>query len=232
VELSLPTMLFFGGAFDPPHNAHEDVLKKCGKVFSSAKLRIFIDQQPPPLGGQQKKPTPFKFREAMVELLIDEIAGQHDVGKIDLKVVSEPKSETPQYAVDRLQKLDLTEERAAWVLGDDQWLVFDKWKSWQKIEELVDFVVFPREERYEKTIEQYKNLFGKWNGETNFAESWLTESKSESGRPKLFLYHEPFSKLSSTGIRSDLRGLKSNVSKQIANYIEKNNLYSPAGGPV
>lgn|GEM_PF-6419005 len=229
MELNLPTHLFYGGAFDPPHIAHLELLKTCGKVFPKSKIHLFVDQNPPPLGEQQKKPTDILHRKKMVKLMLSQ---QSDLIEI-ARVVDELADEKPQYAVERLRNilpsLNLGTQKSAWVFGDDQWLSFSKWKEWKAITEMVDFIVFPRKYRPQRIVDQYKKLFDAPYQSNSFAKGWATLSPLISGPPTIYYYDQKISDISSTSIRSAKAKLTGSVPRSVASYIEDNHLYNLPG---
>ena len=227
MELNLPTLLFYGGAFDPPHNAHLELLKKCAKTFAEAKIKVFVDQTPPPLGLQQKTPTGFEERKTMVGLTLEKLQEINET--TSASIIIEKAASKPQYAIDRLKTQDLTLDRPAWIFGDDQWLSFDKWKSWGEIASLVNFVVFPRLHSVERIKQKYEALFTPWGEDLYFTQNWLTRKTNRQNKPRIFIHTKPTSDVSSTSIRRGEIDLEASVPHSVATYIKENSLYNTNG---
>jgi nicotinate-nucleotide adenylyltransferase len=222
VVVDFPQTLFYGGAFDPPHNGHLELLKTCGEFFKEATVKIFVDKRPPPLGGQQKKPTLFEHRKQMLQLLLGELSRGPET-----EILTEKDSDGPQYAIDRLRALGLgaSSPKPAWIFGDDQWLSFDRWHEWKEISTLVDFMIIPRSHPPKEIPAQYEKLFGEWTGDINLSRGWKTQIEQTPGLPRIYYFSEPISSVSSTNIRNQNIDLKNNLPKPILEYIQKNGLY-------
>jgi nicotinate-nucleotide adenylyltransferase len=115
----------FGGAFDPPHNAHVALARAAVQQFGLGELRIF------PTGQAWHKPrvlSPSEHRVAMAHLAFDELPGV---------VVDERETRRagPTYTVDTLLELQAEYPGAQLflMLGQDQALALKKWHRWQDI---------------------------------------------------------------------------------------------------
>lgn len=115
----------FGGAFDPPHNAHVALAEAALAQLDLAQLRIF------PTGDAWHKPRGLSgagHRLAMARLAFDGLPRT----VVDTREVLRAG---PTYTVDTLRELQQEQPDVQWVLiiGADQARSLPKWHRWQEI---------------------------------------------------------------------------------------------------
>ena len=138
---TLRSLLIFGGTFDPPHVAHITLPQIVRKTLGLQAVAYVPAARPPHKLDQQQ--TPAHHRLAMLRLaladqphtliLTDEL-DRADTGK-------------PSYTIDTLESLKTRLPESAvmrLLIGVDQLLIFDKWKSALRIEQLAEPVVMLR----------------------------------------------------------------------------------------
>lgn len=133
-------LIYFGGAFDPVHNGHLDVVKIVRKAFPTAKITIVPGFVVPKTDGSFKENlTPFVDRVAMAVIAFDEWP------LVDVSSMEE-ELPTPNYTFQTVEAVsrDLPASRIAWIIGADQLATFTKWKNARRILELASLIIVPR----------------------------------------------------------------------------------------
>ena len=129
-------IILFGGSFDPVHDGHINMAKKALEQRNAEEL-WFIPTQVSPF---KTKSTEFQHRLAMLNLRCKEDSR--------FKVCDiEGQEEGPSYTIDTviaLKKL-YPNKTFEFLIGDDQVENLDKWKNYEELLTLVDFIVYGRE---------------------------------------------------------------------------------------
>ena len=194
---------FFGGTFNPIHNAHLRIAQEAKDRFGLDRILLV------PSGySWMKDPKEIASREdrlRMAELAAEECEG-FEVSTI------ETDQEGPTYSYETLQKLKALypEDEICFIIGADQLMILEQWKKPEEIFRLATILVadrggFDQQEMEEKAAE-------------------LTERYGA----KIRIYHMEASELSSTELREQIRNgedIRSYVSDRVAEYIEKKELY-------
>ncbi len=120
-----PRIGVFGGAFDPPHNAHVALAEAAIAQRDLQALRIF------PTGHSWHKartPSSAAHRLAMAQLAFDAIPGV-------LVDAREIRRDGPTYTLDTLHELQAENPGAQLVLlmGSDQAMALPQWHGWREI---------------------------------------------------------------------------------------------------
>ncbi len=115
----------FGGAFDPPHQAHVALARAALAQLGLDELRIF------PTGDawhKTRRLSAASDRLAMARLAFEGLPG----AVVDERELSR---EGPSYTIDTLEALAAEAPGAEFVLlmGGDQWAAFTGWHRWQDI---------------------------------------------------------------------------------------------------
>ncbi len=142
-----PAIIVFGGSFDPPHGGHAACLKALSKQFPTSRILVIPAAAPPPTGGVTKKPwLSFEDRLELCRLMV------LDIGSPATVEVSELEGElsTPNYTVNTLEALlkvapkSHSGSKLAITMGADQFLAFETWHRPDRIVELADLILVPR----------------------------------------------------------------------------------------
>lgn len=125
MALTAPRVGVFGGAFDPPHNAHVALVEAALAQLNLAELRIF------PTGDawhKRRTLSPAEHRIAMAQLAF----GGYERTAIDAR---ETQRAGPTYTLDTLRELQQEQPAAQLVLimGADQAASLPQWHGWQEI---------------------------------------------------------------------------------------------------
>jgi nicotinate-nucleotide adenylyltransferase len=193
----------FGGAFDPPHDAHAALVKAALAQLDLAQLRIF------PTGQAWHKDRTLSAagdRLAMARLAFDGLAGT----LVDPREILRPG---PTYTLDTLRELqaELPAAQLVLILGADQAMSLPSWHGFEQILSIAIISVADR-----------ATPMGPAGG---FESGTLASLVPGARFEKLQL---PFMDISATEIRTraahgeDLRGL---VAPAVARYIDKHHLY-------
>lgn len=115
----------FGGAFDPPHQAHVALARAAIDQLGLTQLRIL------PTGRAWHKTralSPAEHRLAMARLAFEDLP-QVRIDERELQRVG------PTYTIDTLEALaeELPGAEFYLLMGADQWAAFDTWRRWQDI---------------------------------------------------------------------------------------------------
>ncbi len=194
---------FFGGTFNPIHNAHLRIAQEARKRFQLDRILLV------PSGySWMKDPAEIASREdrlRMAELAAEECEG-FTVSTI------ETDQEGPTYSCETLQKLkaQYPEDDIYFIIGADQLFILEQWKKPEEIFRLATILVadrggFDRQEMEDKAAE----LMERYGA-------------------RICIYHMEASELSSTELREQIRNgenIRGYVSDRVAEYIEKKELY-------
>lgn len=143
----------FGGAFDPPHVAHQAMARAALAQYKLDLLRVI------PTGSAWHKARPLTdatHRLAMVHLAFDDL----QPSCVDCREI---EREGPTYTIDTLTAVRRENPEAALYLfiGEDQARAFKSWHRWEDILQMATVVVAQRPETQDDTaspnFEQWHN---------------------------------------------------------------------------
>jgi nicotinate-nucleotide adenylyltransferase len=127
---------FYGGAFDPPHNAHLALARAAVQQLQLDELRIFPTGQAWHRSGQ---PAAAEHRLAMAKLAFDGFAKTC----VDDR---EMRRAGPTYTIDSLRELrrELPGVELFLIMGEDQARAFTTWHEWAEIARVATLCVAQR----------------------------------------------------------------------------------------
>ena len=143
-----PSLIIFGGTFDPPHSGHAACLKALIAQFPATRIAIIPAAVPPPTGTQAAK-TPWLTFEARLELcrlMVSDQCAEEFVDVLDI----EGQLSHPNYTLNTLKALQPSAPsnhsgtRLAILVGGDQFAGFDSWHLPDQIVEMADLIIVPR----------------------------------------------------------------------------------------
>ncbi|MDR2851953.1 MAG: nicotinate (nicotinamide) nucleotide adenylyltransferase [Burkholderiaceae bacterium] len=203
--LSAPRIGVFGGAFDPPHNAHVTLAACALAQLGLTQLRIFPTGQPWHKGGT---PSAADDRLAMARLAFAGMAG----AVVDAR---EMVRAGPTYTLETLLELQAESPRAelVLVLGADQALALPGWHRWLDILALAVVAVAQRA------------------GSTQAFDLARLPGLPQGMRTRFVSITLPPMDISATEIRRRAaaagQDLRAWVPPAVARYIEQHRLYQP-----
>jgi nicotinate-nucleotide adenylyltransferase len=206
MALERPRLGVFGGAFDPPHNAHLALVRAALAQSNLAELRIF------PTGQAWHKARPLSAAEhrlAMARLAFEQEPG----AVIDTREVLRPG---PTYTLDTLRELQREQPHAQLVLimGADQAASLHQWHG---IEEILSIAIISVAFRAQSTASAGRT-------DPNAAPALAPSARLET------LVLAPMD-TSATDIRSRAalgEDVSSLVPPAVARYIDQHHLYQTA----
>lgn len=190
-------LCIFAGTFNPIHNAHLMIVQYAADNFGFDKI-LFIPAFKPPHKDYDNNLSEHRFN--MVKLAIE---NNPHFEISDIEFQRESKSYT-YLTILELYKLYNVDGKINMLIGTDAFEKIESWYETDKLKELVDFIVFVRE-----------------NEKVNF------DKLKEKGYNFKFA-KMPFCDISSTEIRQKIQtnqSIQNLVTKEVKEYIEKNGLY-------
>jgi len=134
--------LLFGGTFDPPHRMHVRMAVDAARLLGCARILVVPAGRAPLRAAGSDGGARREERLAMVRLAFSQVAG----AEVD---ALEMEREGESFMVDTLALVAardrLTREDLVLLIGADQAMQFDRWRSWRRItDELAQVAVVPR----------------------------------------------------------------------------------------
>jgi nicotinate-nucleotide adenylyltransferase len=210
----------YGGTFDPVHNGHLKVARGVRKLFELDEVILIPACVPPHKRGAGITSAFHRF--AMLAL-----ATEHD-DNVSVSTVELDRPDHP-YAVDtvaRLREKMGSDYRLFFVMGADSWSEITTWREWQRLLTMCDHIVVTRP-GYELPADAGRGKMIDVRGkEAGAVQSVINESEST----QVFVTDAVFEDVSATTIRAAVKNgrladLKTMVPPEVANYIEKYELY-------
>jgi len=127
---------FYGGAFDPPHLAHQALARHALAHLSLDALFVVPTGQ---AGHKTPSKTPAFHRLAMLSLAFA------DTPQVVIDD-RETRRAGLSYTVDSLSELQAEHPQAQWflIIGEDQATALESWRAWEKIVQIAQVVVAAR----------------------------------------------------------------------------------------
>jgi nicotinate-nucleotide adenylyltransferase len=147
---------FFGGSFDPFHNAHRALAEAALGELKLDRLIVMPTANPPHRGALL-----FSADERLA-LTRAGLAGLSGAEVSDL----EARSHTPQYTIETLQHLSQTLGRKDWVicLGADSFLTLDQWHRASELMATYPCAVAPRTGVDQALVDEKARRWGQTRG--------------------------------------------------------------------
>jgi nicotinate-nucleotide adenylyltransferase len=209
---------FYGGSFDPVHRGHLAVARALLEQFELDEF-VFMPAFHAP-HKQRVKPTSAYDRYAMLCL-----ATQNEpkvfVSKMEIEMPERP------YSVETLTRLnaEMPDDEIFFVMGADSWMEITGWREWEKVLSLSNHIVVTRPgigigtEHVPDEIR--KRIVWKKVG---------MEAGTQHEPPSIYITDAVNLDISATEIRRKIRdgvtSWKQDVSPEVANYIEKYQIYT------
>lgn len=187
----------FQGTFNPIHNAHLKMAEYILQNYGFDKI-LFIPAYKPPHKDYNLKMSEHRFK--MVQLAV---SSNPKFEVSDLEYKNDRISYTYLTIQELYKKYDI-EDKINFIIGTDAFEKIDSWYETDKLKELVDFIIFVRQNELDKNrfqhLKGYNYKFAQMN----------------------------FENISSTQIRDNIKtgkSIKNLVPEQVERYIRENELY-------
>jgi len=217
-----------GGTFDPIHKGHIEPVKDVFKEFQLDKILVIPAHKPP---HKQSTSASTKHRVKMVELVCETEQGF----EIDTR---ETLRSSLSYTVDTINELkaEYPNSQLFFIMGMDSLLSFTRWHLWENILEQCNLIVNTRpgydlstlNKDTEHLLSKYQNSITELDKDLkNSPKQVFPINKPSSGY--IYLHNCEELNISSTNIRehiADLNNTSQWLTKNIADYIKKNALYT------
>lgn len=204
-----------GGTFDPVHNGHLALAKAAGEICCLDEILMLPAALPPHKQGVDI--SEFSQRAAMLDIAVKELSGITVLRVEELLPV-------PSFTIDTLQYLKLHSPAPVefyFICGADTFLDILSWKSYEKIIEEFNFIVFSRAGMSNKKLKSFIKNLGYLKKSAN---SW----QHPQSYKKICHAHCSAHDVSSSEVRRRLRqgkSVDSLIPEKVINYIRTHSLY-------
>ncbi|MFN0139573.1 MAG: nicotinate-nucleotide adenylyltransferase [Pyrinomonadaceae bacterium] len=210
---------FYGGSFDPVHNAHMALARSVVDLFELDEF-VFI----PAFHAPHKirlRPTSAYDRYAMLCLTSANDPNLR-VSKIELEVPEKP------YSVETLARLkaEFPDDRVFFVIGADSWMDIRTWREWQTLLLMTNVIVMTRpgyEIGFDHVTDEMRNRIVDLRGGD-------AKGRTQTPEDRIFITDAVNLEISATEIRRKIREADASwlddVPQEVANYIEKYQIYN------
>lgn len=211
---------FYGGSFDPVHLGHLAVADTLLEEFKLDEF-VFVPASHAP-HKLRKKPTSTYDRFAML-CLATQNAPYLRVSRMEIEMPERP------YSVETLSRLnaELPDAEIFFVMGADSWMDITTWREWENVLSLTNHIVVSRPgfdlgtahvtDEIRKTIVDVRGV------------KQVDEPTGERVGHSIYLTDSVSYDISATEIRRKIRetddAWRSDVAAEVANYIEKYQIY-------
>jgi len=209
---------FYGGSFDPPHLGHMAIANALLRQFELDEF-VFV----PAFHAPHKKraaPTSAFDRYAMLSLVT---ANEPSISLSKIEI----EQPSPSYTVETLLKLKsmLRDVRIFFVMGADSWSQIRTWREWESVLTLTDVIVVTRP-GFPLGVEHVTSEIRE--GVIDMRDSG--QGIIDEGQQHIYFSDAVNTEISATDIRRMIRegdeAWLSQVPKEVANYIEKYQIYT------
>ncbi len=196
------SVCLYQGSFNPIHNAHLKVAQYVHNELGFEKI-VFIPAFKPP----HKDSKNFDIDNAFHRLNMVELAIK-DFPYFDVSAIEYTRNE-PSYTYDtivQLYEIIKPKEKINFIIGTDAFIKIETWHQSDKLKDLLNFILFIREDNFDETPYQ------------------LLKEKGYN----YILMQMPFCDISASEVREKIRQNKDIcdiVPLKVAEYIRDNNVY-------
>lgn len=214
---------FFGGSFDPVHNAHLRIAQKLPELFQLDEF-YFVPAYHAP-HKPDLKPVSAYHRFAMLALATE---NEPDTRVSTIELDAPEKPYTIETAAKLLGKYD-GEARLFFVIGGDSWRDITTWREWEKLLTMASFIVVTRpkaEIAFDHVTDEIKRRCVDLRGR---GELEIVISATERAEDRIYFTDAVRLDISATAIRNNIKengdDWRDDVPAEVAKYIEKYQIY-------
>ncbi len=210
---------FYGGSFDPPHSGHLEIARVLTEKFEIDEFTFIPAFHAP--HKVRLKPTSAYDRYAMLCLVTDAMP-DFRVSRMEIEMPDRP------YSIETLMRLneENQEDQMFFVMGADSWTDIKTWREWENVLEISNHIVVTRP-GYDISFDHV----------TDEIRERIVDLRNESSEPidlqvgkKIYITDAVNIDISATETRSKIRSgdssWQADVPVQVANYIEKYQIYN------
>ncbi|MBP7415287.1 MAG: nicotinate-nucleotide adenylyltransferase [Pyrinomonadaceae bacterium] len=214
---------YYGGSFDPPHSGHLAIADALVDQFGLDSF-VFIPAFHAPHKARLK-PTSAYDRYTML-CLATESASKMRVSRMEIEMPERP------YSVETLTRIVTVrpDDEIYFVIGGDSWRDILTWREWEKVLTMVNIIVVTRpgvEIGFDHVTDEIRNRIVDMRAGTD---SDRIEQPTTSIEPSIFITDAVNMDVSATEIRRKIREddttWQEDVTDEVANYVEKYQIYS------
>lgn len=211
---------FFGGSFDPVHNGHIQIAHAISEQFALDQF-VFIPAFHAP-HKLRTKPTSAYDRYAML-CLATQANSRFRVTKMELELPERP------YSVETLARIneELPNEEIYFVMGGDSWRDITNWRQWETVLSLSNHIVVTRpgaEISFSHVTDEVRNRL------TDLRCTGNKHQTPNDGEHRIYVTDKVNMDVSASEIRRKIRSSDrswiTDVPVEVANYIEKYQIYN------
>lgn len=136
----------FGGTFDPIHNGHINIIKKCLEKLNLDKILVIPNNKSP---HKDSAVANTYQRYKMIELALG------DMGRAEICDM-EINSNNISYTVDTIKRLYNKNDELFFIIGSDTLEIFHTFKDCMDIYEMVKLAVYPRSDDFKTNFDIIK----------------------------------------------------------------------------
>lgn len=214
---------FFGGSFDPVHNAHLRIAQKLPELFQLDEFNFMPAFHAP--HKPDLEPLSAYHRFAMIALATEN-EPQVKVSTIELDAPEKPY--TIETAAKLLEKYN-GEAKVYFVIGGDSWRDITTWREWEKLMTMTSFIVVSRpgaELGFDHVTEEIRQRAVDLRGKSELE---IVVKATEFTEDKIYFTDAVRLDISATAIRSNIKengdDWRDDVPAEVAKYIEKYQIY-------
>ena len=235
----IPSIILFGGSFNPPHRAHFRIAHAALDAFAPASMQIIPSGQP----WQKPHVAPAEHRLAMLRLAVADDQSEWRASHASEYPIAinplEIERDQPSYTIDTVRALhqnalpnapqnesqNESDTRFIWLIGSDQLANFHTWRDWRDILRYTHIAVAQRaghEINCEQLSDPQLRDYYRQNHCAVTAPAWRQQ------RYGLFIeFPAPAIAVSSTQIRAQIHTNQTtpDLTKSVEKYILKHGLY-------
>lgn len=213
---------FYGGSFDPLHNAHLKIARQLTELFALDQF-VFIPAFHAP-HKKDLKPTSVFHRFALIAL------STNDAPKIEISTVEIDAPEKP-FTVETQARLknELPNAEIFFVIGADSWAEITTWREWETVLTQTNIIVVTRpdyEIEFSHVTSEIRERIVDLRNELRITNDELRAGEYGS---RIFITDAVYLDISATEIRQKIHAAENDwrelVPDEAAKYIEKYKLY-------
>jgi nicotinate-nucleotide adenylyltransferase len=210
---------FYGGSFDPVHNGHLTIAGALAELFELDEFVLIPAFHAP--HKVRLKPTSAYDRYAMLCIATQNMPNVN-VSKMEIEMPERP------YSVETLTRLkaEMPDATTFFVIGADSWKDIRTWREWQSVLLMTNIIVMTRpgyEIGFEHVTDEIRDRI------VDLRARDFKDTRS-TAKDQIFITDAVNLDISATEIRRNIREGKSSwrddVPPEVANYIEKYQIYS------